>query len=399
MNIRRILATTALLLLAACGGGGTTPATQTVSGKVLDGYLTGATVCLDTNNNKRCDGGEPTGTTGANGTYTIANVSVADLMLYPILVEVPAGAVDSDRGTVTSGYVLTAPAGQPAVISPLTTLVQSQMENNGLSLADAVATVKTQLNLTVLSPLDDYQPGVAGAGAEAVLAAGIAKVVASSIANNESAIETAIGSGSSVSTREVINLSIQQIAQNLPEVAMQVQGATNNGRNVLAENKVAGIVSSSGTTVSTSDSSELQQQLAAAGTTSSATGKKLILALQGSGAGDVQAIQATITFPAGVVLRADAAGLPMAGVLTATGTSANAFITGKFTAATAGIPASLTLGLVTTNKLGAGDVIAINTILASGITVAPAASAFTISASKLSDTTGNSVGTASLLLK
>ena len=77
---KHILGLSVATALAACGGGGdsgpsqpsaggggtpTTPA-PAVTGKAIDGYLVGATVWLDLNNNGVCDSGEPTAVT--NGT-------------------------------------------------------------------------------------------------------------------------------------------------------------------------------------------------------------------------------------------------------------------------------------------------------------------------------------------
>jgi hypothetical protein len=372
---------------AAAAPAAAAPATKTVNGVVADGYLSGAIVCLDTNNNKKCDVGERTGTTGAGGAYTIPNVNSADLATYPIVVEVPAGAVDSDRGPVTNGYVMSAPAGKPEFISPLTTLVQSQIESSGQSLTDAVATIKTQLGLVTLSPMDDYKPGVAGASAESVVAAGVATVIATAIADNKKAIETAI-TGTNVTTQQVVNLIVQQVMQNLASMVTQVNTATNNGAiaTALTETQISGVVTSSGATIPTTNITELQQQLSAA-TPSTATSMKLTVALQGT---DVKAVSATITFPAGVSLRVDATGKLQVGVLSGLGGAAVAsFLDGKYTAATAASPATLTLGLMsTTTSLVAGDIISINANLATG-TAAPAASAFILSATKF---TGSSVG-------
>jgi hypothetical protein len=409
MNIRSLLAIIAILLLAACGGGGggggavgsSAPQTlkQTVSGVVADGYLSGATVCLDTNLNKKCDSGEPSAITGAGGVYSIPNVLTADLARYPVVAEVPAGAVDTERGTVTTGYVLTAPAGRPEFVSPLTTLVQHQIETSGLSMTDAVAAIKTQLGLTTISPLSDYQPGVAGASPELTMAAAVAKVIATTLADNKNAIETAVaGSATQYTVQQVMNLVVQQVMQSLSALVMQVQIATNNGADALAENKVAGVVSSSGITIPTSDIASLQQQLAATGTTNTASTMKLTIALQGTGATSVRGVQATITFPAGVLLRTDATGKPLPGVLAAMGSAASGLINGQFTPETATAPASLTLGLITTTGLAAGDIIVINADLASGIS-APTAGSFAIAASKLVDTSGSIASGASLALR
>ena len=404
MKIQRIPAFISLMLLAACGGGGggtggVIPTTQTVSGVVADGYLQGATACLDVNLNKKCDSGEPTSITGTGGAYSIAGVSIADLAKYPIVVEVPVGAVDSERGTVSSRYVLTAPAGKPEFVSPLTTLVQNRIETGGLSLADAVAAVKTQLGLTTMSPLDDYKPGVSGAGTEAVLAAGVAKVVATALADSTKAIETAVGiDDTSVTTRQVLTLSVQQIIQNLSSVVLEVQTATGNGARVLAADGVAGVVAGSGVLVNTSDTTVLRQQLAAAGTINSAASIKLTIALQGVGVTSVKALQATITLPAGVVIRTESNGKPLTGVFATTGSATSGLLDGKYTPATVTAPATLTIGFITTGTLSSGDVITINADLASG-TTAPGVSAFTVSSSRLIDGDSNTVSGVVLALK
>lgn len=52
--------------VACSGGGGGSPSTTsttatptTLSGKVIDGYIVGAGVCLDVNSNNVCDAGKP----------------------------------------------------------------------------------------------------------------------------------------------------------------------------------------------------------------------------------------------------------------------------------------------------------------------------------------------------
>ena len=66
-------------LLTACGGGGSsapTVAPQSVTGFGVDGYIAGATVFLDLNNNGVADGGEPSTTTDAQGKYTLSAISL-----------------------------------------------------------------------------------------------------------------------------------------------------------------------------------------------------------------------------------------------------------------------------------------------------------------------------------
>jgi trimeric autotransporter adhesin len=138
--------------LVACGGGGGSSATPTppsvpttvTSLTAVDGLIKGAIVCVDANNNGLCDTGETQGTTDILGAVTL-NIPTTDVGKYPILAVVPAGAVDADDPTtpIPTGYTLKAPADNSAVISPLTTLVQHQVDS-GLTSAQAAIVVQDQ---------------------------------------------------------------------------------------------------------------------------------------------------------------------------------------------------------------------------------------------------------------
>ncbi|TYC58481.1 metallo-mystery pair system four-Cys motif protein [Zoogloea oleivorans] len=155
------LGSLAAALLAACGGGGggsEAPKT-TLSGTVADGYLKGATVCLDVNGNSICDSGEPSGITTDGGKYTLTGITASDETKYPVLVSVPATAIDSDNptGTVGKSYFLSSPAGKGSFVSPLTTLIQQKVVA-GASIDTAESTVKTLLSITdtTVSLFSDY---------------------------------------------------------------------------------------------------------------------------------------------------------------------------------------------------------------------------------------------------
>ncbi|MBP8133292.1 MAG: metallo-mystery pair system four-Cys motif protein, partial [Zoogloea sp.] len=155
------LGSLAAALLAACGGGGggsEAPKT-TLSGTVADGYLKGATVCLDVNGNSICDSGEPSGITTDGGKYTLTGITAGDETKYPVLVSVPATAIDSDNptGTVGKSYFLSSPAGKGSFVSPLTTLIQQKVVA-GASIDTAESTVKTLLSITdtTVSLFSDY---------------------------------------------------------------------------------------------------------------------------------------------------------------------------------------------------------------------------------------------------
>ncbi len=142
------------LLLSACGGGGSsdsdTPAVPTLVDQtvaVIDGPIGGATVCLDLNDNDACDTGEPTATTAADGNATLTGLAAEVLAAHAVLALVPADAVDADHGVVGTAFQLKTPAGKPAVVSPLTTLVAAHIANAGGTAASADATLAEQLGL------------------------------------------------------------------------------------------------------------------------------------------------------------------------------------------------------------------------------------------------------------
>lgn len=152
--------------LSACGGGaggvssgsssssaGSSPATATtLSGKVVDGYLQGAEVCLDTNADKVCDTAKAI--TDANGSYSLTHTLTAEqLASAHVLVVVPETAKDADDGGKTlkeagkAAFELLAPAAKPQVVSPLTTLVSERMISNRQSVTDAESSVAGTLKL------------------------------------------------------------------------------------------------------------------------------------------------------------------------------------------------------------------------------------------------------------
>lgn len=137
-NQKRLLAalcSAVALGLAGCGGSDDdddTPAppgpTAQLDGVVLDGALKGATVCLDVNENRACDGDEPSTTSGDGGAFSLT-ADAALLPAHTVLAVATAGTtVDADGGPVARGFTLAAPAGRATVVSPFTTLVQSELD-------------------------------------------------------------------------------------------------------------------------------------------------------------------------------------------------------------------------------------------------------------------------------
>ncbi|MDQ9169885.1 hypothetical protein Q8A64_05610 [Oxalobacteraceae bacterium R-40] len=114
-----LLPMAAALALISCGGGGGggnddgNTATTTISGKAVDGYLSGATVFCDANGNGARDGGEMAVTTDNGGNFRFPSACSS--------VVVVTGGTDTTTGFDFKGK-LKANAGS-SVVTPLTSLL------------------------------------------------------------------------------------------------------------------------------------------------------------------------------------------------------------------------------------------------------------------------------------
>lgn len=135
-----------LMALAGCGGGGQTA--SPISGKLMDGYIKGGLVCLDTNANLRCDAGEPATITGSGGQFTLYPIKGTSLAGLFLVAEINSTAEDSDApGESMAATRMLGRADSPTVVSPLTTVVAS-MVHAGKSLSEAEADARTLLGLS-----------------------------------------------------------------------------------------------------------------------------------------------------------------------------------------------------------------------------------------------------------
>jgi hypothetical protein len=147
--------------LSACGGGGGGGSVTSVSGRVVDGYIGGAIVCVDENNNWQCDAGEISTRTDVNGSYTLPYTGSLDGK--QILSEVPVGATDSDfpGETIAKPFSLVSPAESASrtgtnaevILTPFTTMVAKEMMITNATATDAAAVVKAEFGLAQ-SPLN-----------------------------------------------------------------------------------------------------------------------------------------------------------------------------------------------------------------------------------------------------
>jgi hypothetical protein len=176
----------ALAALTACGGGGGNNATPggttpiTISGKVIDGYIRGATVYWDCNSNNQLDAGEISTITTAGGNYTIADKSSAGCELTA---SVGADAIDESR-PYTSGqsYTMKAVPGRSDLITPFSTLIAGQVSSSGVTAAKAEADIASILGINS-SLLVDYKAN--NVDPNAVKLATSAAVIADSLHQNQ----------------------------------------------------------------------------------------------------------------------------------------------------------------------------------------------------------------------
>jgi hypothetical protein len=112
------------------GSSAVTDERTSITGKTIDGYISGATVFFDVNFNQRLDAGEYSSITDENGTFEIKvnDSDLACIKARPIIANVPVGAEDSTLGTVTKEYQMLLPSVNDAgsnqiIISPFTSLI------------------------------------------------------------------------------------------------------------------------------------------------------------------------------------------------------------------------------------------------------------------------------------
>lgn len=136
-----------------------TPTTASIAGRVADGYIVGATVCLDLNNSMTCEKTEPQTITSSGGEYSL-DPGTFPPDQYPVVVNVPTTAYDEDTNEYFSHpFTLTSPLPSPDFISPLTTLMAAmQLEKPWRSIEDTEAELRDELGLSgsTVSLLEDY---------------------------------------------------------------------------------------------------------------------------------------------------------------------------------------------------------------------------------------------------
>ena len=109
-----------------------------LTGRVIDGPVSGANVYVDENDDGIAQASELIGQTDANGNFSIRTTKVGDYII--------TGGTSTDTG-LANNLTLKGVAGS-TVITPLTTLVEKYMEMAGVSSDTAESAVKAALGLT-----------------------------------------------------------------------------------------------------------------------------------------------------------------------------------------------------------------------------------------------------------
>ncbi|NOH95226.1 hypothetical protein [Vibrio sp. 99-70-13A1] len=141
MTMKQVVLCGLAASLAGCGGSssGGDSSSVSVTGKVIDGYIIGATVYLDLNFNNQLDANEPNVITQEQGEFdlTIPSTYRECAQYVPIVVDVPEGAIDTDfpDTPIEDAYKMVIPP-QYALstdedlynLTPLTSVVWSEVE-------------------------------------------------------------------------------------------------------------------------------------------------------------------------------------------------------------------------------------------------------------------------------
>jgi VCBS repeat-containing protein len=158
-NGNQVVTTTPMTVNVTAGDGET-------SNRAVDGYIAGAFVFADADNNGVFSAGDAYAITNADGSFTLHNAHGTLIM---------TGGTDVSTGLAFSG-TLKAPEGS-TVVTPLTTLVTSLIDS-GVHASDAVTQVaaafgidSNKIDLTTFDPVPSAVSG--NAAATAVLAAGV----------------------------------------------------------------------------------------------------------------------------------------------------------------------------------------------------------------------------------
>jgi hypothetical protein len=212
-SISALFVLTSALFLGACSSG--SDDSVSLGGKIIDGYIQGATVCVDENNNGACDSGEPSTTSSADGSYSLSYSG--SIIGKHILAIVPIGAIDSDLGPVTAEYNLLAPAEYPTTVTPMSTMVSHEMIDKGATANEAAQSIKTEFNFSQ-DPLNyDFK----SKGDNDTL--NLAQSIAASIAQANASLKKE-NAASDLSAHQIMKAAIKETKENILPAIIKADG-------------------------------------------------------------------------------------------------------------------------------------------------------------------------------
>ncbi|MGO4306221.1 acid phosphatase [Cupriavidus sp. RAF12] len=147
------LAAIAAACLSACGGSDSGSTAATTSGVVTGSYFEHAKVCIDANNNAKCDSSETSAFTDAKGAFTLNGLGA-------VVAEIGTDAFRNDdsggHAAVSRKLVFRAPAGANVVISAISTELTALMDANGGNMDDARSQLANRLGVAADKLLQDH---------------------------------------------------------------------------------------------------------------------------------------------------------------------------------------------------------------------------------------------------
>ncbi len=209
---------------------------ESISGNVADGYLNKATVCLDINENKACDGNEPQAISEGQGNYTIDNVSSEQKQKYSVVVEVTSQTTDEDTGeAVENAYTMEGIPGDHDFVSPMTTMVKHQMdENPALDASSAETKVKNQMGEDT-DLTENYIKKENEGNPTAKDIHGVAQAITRAMGEIESSMKNKLGINLDTQNKAAVQAAIMDaVSNNLDKVANKIQ-STNNATEAAKE--------------------------------------------------------------------------------------------------------------------------------------------------------------------
>ena len=230
-----------LISFTACGGGSSSPTTK-INGTAVDGYISGATVCLDLNLDNVCQSSsEPTSTTTSEGKFSLnitnTHKSHTHYAAAPILVY---GGTDITTSLNFVGLMKVQNSSTSLIVSPLTTMVKAII-NSGKTEDEAKTAVATLFSLSIedimKDPIAEYANNNTGIlNATVLLQETIKKAVESEsdkinefesiyskFANTIVSNEGIVSLESVVSTTESVNINMSEVTQAKDEILQSLE--------------------------------------------------------------------------------------------------------------------------------------------------------------------------------